>query len=336
MMKNLPFRKILIFICIVVLLALVTRWALNEFGVLKPMPWAGPKTAPPMISTRGHFRNGKLVHGHGRLDYTVIGDIPGMAPGTEPADDLLIIIHGFNNEPEKAAYMVALARRSMVENGYEGAVAGLSWDADTQHDPWSTTGYYTGRRHAVGNGPKLAKFIADYKTACPGSRVHIMGYSMGARLALEVLWAFEKDPDLAATLWKVDSVHLAGAAVDNEEVELGMRYGSAIENRVGKFYNYYSFEDNILGVLFPIKEGDRALGEMDIEHKDLRPFNYVAVDAEKELYTFDSEGKPLIDELGNNHMNCLGYIDAEGNLLDDGVMDLVARAIRAMAEENIS
>jgi len=328
--------KLICAIAVVIILVVTYRYVLNELGLLHAMPWPGPEKPLPFVTTRSHLLLGKLTPGHTRYDYAAVGNIPGMSPAPEIPEDIVIIIHGFNNPPEKALYMIALAQKTLEYNGFDGAVIGFSWDADTQYDPISATGFHSGSRNTVANGPKLARFIIDYKERTNGARVHIMGYSLGARLALEVVKALDEDPAFADTHWKVDSVHLAGAAVDNEEVEVGKRYGEAIERRAGILVNYYSHKDNILGALFPIKEYDRALGETDIEHREKKPFNYLSMDAEKELLTFDSKGNPRIGEVGDNHMTCLGYIDADGRILADGIMDIVAGVIKELKESGLA
>lgn len=280
-----------------------------------------------MISTRGSFNNGKLNAGHDAYDYAVEGILPGFALGSTPPDDLLLVIHGFNNTADKALYRFVTAQASLAEGGYKGVVAGYSWDADTQWDPVAMTGYHEGMRNAQGNGPKLARFVIDYKKRCPQTRVHLLGYSMGARLALEALLALQQDPRCSYNGTAVASVHLVGAAVENEDVEMGQRYGQAIAGHCGVLFNYYSPEDNKLTYYFPLKEGDRALGKTDIEHLANKPANYVGVDASHELVTFTKNGAIDEDEYGDNHSDYLGTRGKDGKLIDNGAMDLVAQNI---------
>lgn len=317
-------------VVIVVLLGLGTWLALRAIGPLLQPEWQAPEHAPAVISTRGHFHDGELTGTHSVYDYSVRGALPGLAAGTQPPADLIIAIHGFNNSELKALAKFDTAQEGLRNAGYDGAFAGYSWDADTQHDPLSATGYPEGRRHAVGNGLKLARFIQDYRASCPGTRVHLIGYSMGARVALEALLAADTDEALAGEP-HVDSVHLVGAAVDNEEVELGERYGAAIEGRCQLLVNYYSPADSKLGRFFPLMEGDRALGQADIEHADRAPGNCRSVDVRAELISYDQRGEPVPDKLGENHSSYLGNRSPGGELLDDGVMDLVAAAVAECA-----
>jgi hypothetical protein len=332
-MKVIVSRKVFWKGCIVVLIIGALIYALDAFDVLRPEHLFKPEVLVPTINTRGHLRNGTINPGHNKYDYTIVGAIPGLTPGTLRPDDLFIVIHGFNNTPKKAANILALASESLREDGFDGAIIGFSWDANTQFDAWNTTGFHECRRNACENGPKLARFVLEYKARCPNTRVHILGYSIGCRLALETALALYTDPAFADTSTRIDSIFLAGAAVDNEEVQTDEKYGAAIENRVGVLYNFYSLEDKVLGTLYPIKETDLALGETDIENPEMAPSNYVSVNVENELRTVTKAGIISDKALGDNHLGCLGIWDDKGNLVDDGVMNVVADLIRQTAPD---
>jgi pimeloyl-ACP methyl ester carboxylesterase len=289
----------------------------------------GPAAFVPVVTTRGHFADGKLKDLHTDDDYAVQGEIPGWSPAVPAPRDLIIVIHGLNNSEEKALYKFGIAAEALRKNGYTGGIIGFSWDGDTSKDPLGATGYRTAKKHAIGNGKKLARFLSDYHARNPGTHIRLIGYSMGARVALEAIFELAENPAYANPKWKISSVHLVGAAVDNEEVQLDERYGKAIEARVGTFFNYYSREDDKLGQFYWINEADRALGETDIENRRKKPANYVSREVERELPEVTPEGEIVPEgELGDNHSGYLGTRDAAGRLTDDGVMDVVARDIR--------
>lgn len=332
---NLRMRRrtwiVLIAISALIILAGLAWIAITQSGLLQPSHWEQPAEPIPVISTRGHLKNGKLTAGHTSYDYDIEGDMPGLAEGSLPPPDLLIVAHGFNNTAEKALYKFAIARDSLVGGGYEGAFAGFSWDANTQTDPLAMTGYHEGMRNAAASGFKLARFVSDYKRDCPDTRIHLLGYSMGALVVLEALKALDDDPTLASDQVLVSSVHLAGASVGNDEVELGQRYGRAIEHSCGTLYNYFSPEDNKLGYYYPLKEGGSALGLTGIKDPQEQPRNYVDVYAVKELPALNDKGVADVDEYGDNHSGYLGTRNKSGELIDDGILDLVAQNIAQLA-----
>lgn len=331
-MKRLILLKIVWVLCYLFLFMVGEKLVRHELSLDGVPSWGDVKEDIPLISSRGSFRNGVLSVHHDRFDYSTLGDIPGLTPGTEPPDDLMIIIHGFNNNEFIASSVCDLARDSLMENDFNGEVVGFCWDADTQLDPNKMIGYHEARLHAEGNGTKLARFILDYKTVCPDTRIHLLGYSMGTRIAVETLYALEYDEAFMDLPVLIESVHMVGASIHSHEVQTNERYGNAIENRVESFFIYYSEEDKVLGFLWRMKEGGHALGREDIKDEEFAPVNYYSIDAKAELKVLDSEGNIDTSRTGDNHLGCLGLKNADGVRVDDGVMNLVAEAIRSLVE----
>jgi hypothetical protein len=114
-------------------------------------------------------------------------------------------------------------------------------------------------------------------------------------------------------------------------VEVGERYGAAIENSTGVLYNYYSPPDVALGSFYWVKKVERSLGEESIADVQRQPANYVSVDASAELLTFDKQGKLESAKTGQNHKGYLGQKDPQGNLLDDGAVSLAIGFIQGSA-----
>ena len=264
----------------------------------------------PFATTRGLLAKG----------YEVVGAIPGFS--CPPARDIFIVIHGLNNNESKAENRFALARESLRRNGYQGTVIGWSWDGATNWDPFGATGYRKAKENAIANGPLLRDFLLDLSARNPSAKVRLLGYSMGARVALEGL------SNLPATAKVVTSVHLVGAAIDNEEVEIGERYGACIEDHAGQFFNYFRPGDDKLGTFFPVRDADRALGQVDIEHPSRAPKNYRFRNVASELKSTDSYGRvDPTGEVGKNHSGYLGIRDDSGTWQDDGAINVVAKDI---------
>jgi pimeloyl-ACP methyl ester carboxylesterase len=273
-------------------------------------------------STRGHVDDGELAPDHDAYDYSIVGEMP------QGATEVMVVVHGLNNTEVKGVNRFGLARESLSHNGYEGAVVGFSWDGATNWDPFGATGYRIAKHNAVANGPKLARFLIDLQERNPGASIRVIGYSMGARLAAEAVLALDTDPAFANSTFKVASVHLVGAAIDNEQLQVGDLYGGAIERRVGTFFNYYSPSDSKLGKYYPPLEADRAVGRHDLEDREREPRNYVSHNVATELLAPNDEGGIDHDgERGRNHSAYLGIRTDKGKWVDDGCMDVVARNI---------
>lgn len=285
----------------------------------------------PHVSTRGHFlqadpwyrparRDPSLVKGQTGISYELRGPIPGTG-GLPCAEELVVIVHGYDNSPDTALSNFCKARASLRQNGYAGAVIGYSWDSDTRTGAF---GFDDAKANAVRNGPKLARFLLDLKSRCPDTIVRIVAHSMGSRVTLEaILDLASRQP---APGWRIDSVHLLGAAVDNEEVQTDARYGAAIEAAVGNLYNYYNREDDILSNLYMSQEADQALGENDIEDPDKAPANYASRDVQP-LISDDTGGTGEADEwnAGDDHSGYFGVLGPDGKLVHDGAMSRVVQ-----------
>jgi esterase/lipase superfamily enzyme len=273
-------------------------------------------------STRNHVDDGDLTTGHDAYDYEIVGELP------RDAKEIMVVVHGLNNTEVKGVNRFGLARESLVHNGYDGVVVGFSWDGATNWDPFGATGYRIAKHNAMANGTKLAQFVVDLQAANPGARIRLIGYSMGARLVAETVLALDSDDAFSNSRMKIASVHLVGAAIDNEQLQTDSLYGKAVENRVERLFNYYSPVDNKLGKYYTPLEGDKSVGRYDLEDASKRPRNYFSHDVTGELFAVDDKGD--LDpkgERGRNHSAYLGIRTDAGKWVDDGVMDVVVRDI---------
>lgn len=277
----------------------------------------------PFATTRGHVQNGMLQPGHTAFSYEVVGDMPGMN-GAKPARDIMIVVHGLNNDETKAVNRFGLARESLQHDGYSGMVVGFSWDGSTNWDPFGATGYREAKHNAFANGPKLARFVEDLHKANPGAAIRLLGYSMGARLVAESILALDK----LNVPFKVTSVHLVGAAIDDEQLQTNEMYGKAIERHAGEFYNYFSPEDSKLGKYYPPMEADRAVGRHDLEEPEFAPANFHSRNVAVELKEVNANGDVDPNAApGRNHSAYLGIRTDAGKWVDDGAMNVVAEDI---------
>lgn len=254
-------------------------------------------TDVPAVSTRGHFDDdGDLVDGYGRYDYDTDGTVPGV--GGDCVADATVMVHGWwkkgDDEEAEAAAEAKFEEcdAELDDDGYRGVVLGYSWDNDVDSDAWDY-GWSTAKDVAEENGYKLAQFLLDYKNACDGGTIRLIGHSLGARVifsALSVLdgSSYWNDPGYA-----VQSVHFIGGAVDNEypttKHEPGYR---AVTDQTDRSYNYHSEDDEVLEWAYSSFEWDRALGETGAESGHDVPSNYADVD--------------VTDQVGDDHS---GYLE---------------------------
>jgi pimeloyl-ACP methyl ester carboxylesterase len=325
----------------------------------------GQTTTPPTISTRNHFdRNtGELKSGQTPTLYIASANIPGLQAGTTCPTELAVYIHGVwvgSNSLEKPEQIFDRAKKSIAANNFAIPLVGFSWDSDTKILPADGTGWITAKVIAKENGPKLAQFISDYKNKCQATEIRLIAHSMGARVALSTLESLYKNQEWNNKNFKIASVHLMGAAVDDEEVAkspsyitkdplvlldinewydaygIKSAYGNAIEKEVVKFNNLFNPQDNALQLptLYPFFEQDDALGLLGSQ-SNIQPIsNYLDIDVRGEIPLItDANGDSKCDipiglfgctiaNVGDNHFGYVGF-EKNGVLIDDGAMNIV-------------
>jgi hypothetical protein len=224
--------------------------------------------------------------------------------------ELAIYIHGVWTTEEEAREQTERVFLSLRNSGYNDIfyLIGFSWDSDTAFslDDMSTSqrGWTIAKNIANENGPLLAQFIDSFKQECPEDNLRIIAHSLGARVVLSAIQSlYVNDDDISPESRSINSVHLLGPAVNDEQVSLEEQQcrintpplqcsGDAIYSQVKHFYNLYNPQDNLLsheeiswsywGIdysiiyrsAYRITEGgdplgaDRILGSINV------PFNY--------------------------------------------------------------
>jgi esterase/lipase superfamily enzyme len=222
----------------------------------------------PIISTRNHFEPyfGNLNYfAHSRTDYDIISDIPHCSPSRE----LVIYVHGWDNDKEEAIDKFNIVKKSLSSLGFTQPMIGFIWDSDIN--------WYAAKNAATQNGDKLAQFVLHYKEECPNAEIRLVGHSLGTRIILNTLDSLYNNQLWTERGYKITSVHVMGAAVNPAELSVSSLYfGRPIENVTLSFGNKFSPEDDVLEEVYYEIENHRALGEAGAENMGIYlPSNYV-------------------------------------------------------------
>lgn len=231
-----------------------------------------------MITTRGDLNFPIGESGNGYNDKYQFGDINQLK--NQCHAEIAIFVHGWGNDEFKAKERLDRVKMSLENSNYSIPLIGLSWDSNKLWDEAKII--------AKENGPKLANFIIGYIDTCKhqhnkDTTIRLMSHSIGARVLLSTLDDLHTNPTWNNNDYKIASVHLMGAAVDDEEVSknpldidgdsaIKHAYGKAIQDEVVRFYNLYNPEDNVLQPqpfqqdgyiyqIYPFFENDLALGQ---------------------------------------------------------------------------
>jgi hypothetical protein len=263
-----------------------------------------------MLTTRDNRIQAEAVEGeYGYNDRYPLRDINQLF--IDCPTEIAVFVHGWGNDEYKAKERLDRVKMSLENNNYYIPLIGLSWDSNTDWD--------SAKSIAKENGPKLAQFILDYKETCKYEQnkdvnVRLLGHSLGSRVILSALQSLHEDPvwNNNTNNFKIASVHLMAAAVDNEEVSqnpldvnndptnqntVKSSYGEAIQEEVIRFYNLYNPEDNVLQTfpfspwgdffyqIYPFYEEDAALGQSGYQTSPniMLPNNYFQVDVQNQI-----------------------------------------------------
>jgi hypothetical protein len=244
----------------------------------------------------------------------------------------------FENLPE----IVDRARLSLDSLSYGFPVIGFSWDSDTEI---SSSGWNYAKIIAKENGPKLAQFILDLKESCPQNEIRLIAHSLGAMVVLSSLDSLHSNQIWNGNNFEIASVHLMGAAVDNEGVSKNpsdtgdspdddaIVYGQVIEEEVAHFYNLYNSEDDALEpgyfnpwyfdcsfnyfenqpIYYPCFEQDLALGQGGIQTTTIsnidRPQNYLDIPVRQEIQKIiDADADGTCDLMYRNFWFPRGWV----------------------------
>ena len=261
--------SILIFSVVSISLLIVT----TQVGIVSATVSNTTQTGIPVyeITTRGNLFNAQGNNGTGYRDTYPLLDIRNLSNSCP--EEVAIFIHGWGQNETEAKERLDRVKMSLEKNNYTHPLVGFSWDSDTE---WNAAQFL-----AKWNGPKLADYTVGLMDNCKQHhgkdiKIRLIGHSLGARVILSSLDSLHKNATWNNSNFKVASVDLLGATVDDEEVTMNpgdilvdrtnwgspkSDYGGAIQDEVVRFYNLYNPKDNVFESIYPLFEGDFALGQ---------------------------------------------------------------------------
>ena len=165
------------------------------------------------ISTRGYYNllNGKTIKTNSyylypKQDFKKLID----------SNELTIMIHGLRNDNAGALAKVVLAKNRLKKLNYSYPVIGYSYDSNTTGAhliKYAKRSLDAGQVIAKKNGRNLGKFIEDFKTTSPRTKIRLIGHSLGSQVILSTLQYLAKKKKNTGI---VESVYFFGASITDD------------------------------------------------------------------------------------------------------------------------
>ncbi len=203
---------------------------------------------------RLNIRSGESVVKFGSPAWTNINDKPLTTDAVlrilEGAR-VCVLIHGYNVVEAMDAYA-----RVVSNIGYlYDVVIGLTWPGSKV-----PAAYWLAERRADTAG----KILASVFDGLPHRNLDVEGHSCGCRVALEAVKAG----------LKVRNLILAAAAVDNETVHIGEKYGEAVRTNVERCLVAHSRDDAVLKKAFRVSSWLKRMVRLKIYGDDCCALGY--------------------------------------------------------------
>jgi len=221
----------------------------------------------PRISTRGFYDlySGRTIK-HESYSLYPKRDFDALIGSKE----ITIMIHGLRNNASGALTKFVIAKRRLAHLGYKYPVIGYSYDSNT------AGALYLMRLHigvtiANKNGRNLARFVTDFKRKSPGTKIRLMGHSLGAHVIQSTIKNLARNAKNSGIL---EAVYFFGGSIPSNA--LSPRNGSAAQKIVTtKIRNYYSPYDDVLSLVDAWNWVDTPIGYMGAHGKTISKYSQI-------------------------------------------------------------
>ena len=159
--------------------------------------------------------------------------------------DILVFVHGFNNEPEKVLERHRLLEKNLGEAGFRGAVVSFDWPSNDQ-----AINYLEDRSDARKTAARLVDdgirlFTTTQLRGC-SLNVHLLAHSTGAYVIRQGFDDADDARNIASVNWTVSQVAFIGADVSDRSMSAADSKSSSIYRHCVRLTNYQNPYDSVL------------------------------------------------------------------------------------------
>ncbi len=172
--------------------------------------------------------------------------LPGADAGTNhPVGDIVIFIHGYNNDAKAIMWRHRRLKTDLAKQGYKGTVISFDWPSAA-----SPLNYLEDRSDAKTTALQLVKdgivrFCKRQTMGCE-INVHLLAHSTGAYVIREAFDDADDRPAIANFNWTVSQIALIGADVSAKSMAESDCKSSSIYRHCMRLTNYSSRFDKAL------------------------------------------------------------------------------------------
>jgi esterase/lipase superfamily enzyme len=194
----------------------------------------------------------------------------------KPAGDMLVFVHGYNNDQAVVMERHRQLRRVLSAGGFDGTVVSFDWPSSD-----SSINYLEDRSDAKQTALRLVTdcilLFSRYQLADCQVNVHLLAHSTGAYVVREAFDDADDRPQMAQHNWTVSQALFIGADISRSSMEAGSSKSSSLVRHCVRITNYWNPFDSVLK-LSNIKRVGVAprLGRVGLPDK--APSNAVDVD----------------------------------------------------------
>lgn len=182
-----------------------------------------------------------------------VDEVRGLADGDEnptsisPTGDVLVFVHGYNNDIASVLDRTADLRANLRKQGWRGEVVAFDWPSAN-----SVLNYLEDRSDAAQVAgllvTKCLRLLSEGQAAGCITNVHLLGHSTGAYVILEAFAQAEKDGKLFKSDWRIGQVALIAGDVASDSFRVGASWSQPLFRRIMRLTNYANGSDAVLAV----------------------------------------------------------------------------------------
>mgnify|MGYP000120862797 CR=1 FL=1 len=180
-------------------------------------------------------------------------EVQGLADGDEnpnsisPTGDVLIFVHGYNNDIPIVLKRMRQLRKDLRAEGWRGEVIAFDWPSNNL-----TLNYIEDRSDAAKVSHSLVTrgidlLIKKHENDCE-TNIHLLGHSTGAYVIMEAFAQAEKKGNFFKSDWRIGQVALIGADVSTDTLDRSSDWSKPMFRRIMRLTNYSNPFDSVLAV----------------------------------------------------------------------------------------